>query len=64
MRFLVILSIELATILANLAQRDHRSIRQEAIWLLSQAIQQAAKDPQGAQMSELQEVAHAPAPVS
>ena len=46
MRFLIVLAHDLAIVLETLAKRDHRSVRQEAEWILSQAIQQAAREQQ------------------
>jgi exonuclease V gamma subunit len=55
MRFLVVLSLEFATLLATLAKRDHRSIRQEATWLLCQVIEQEAKAQARAYTTDVQD---------
>ena len=49
--------------LEQLAAQDHRLLRQQAEFLLCQAIEQAAKEPQCAQTVARQEVGHAPARV-
>jgi predicted transcriptional regulator len=61
MRFLIVLTPDLAIVLEKLAQRDHRSVRQEAEWILHQAIQQAAKEQQCAHEAEVLESAYVPA---
>lgn len=64
MRFLIVLAHDLAIHLEKLAKRDHRSIRGEAEWLLSQAIKEAAQESPCAQGALALEAAYAPAPTS
>ena len=59
MQLTIFITPEVENALRRLAGLECRSVNQEAKWLLCKAIEQATKEPQCAQASELQGVADA-----